>query len=123
MKPRLLLFVLSTIASVSAQPADAGRGLLLLSIDGMRPDYVLEADRHGRKIPNLRALVRDGVYATSVRGVLPTTTFILAGDGIPAGRNLGMIDMRRIAPTLAKLMGVPFPSADLPALDLSYANQ
>jgi hypothetical protein len=50
-------------------------------------------------------------------------TFILAGDGIPAGRNLGAIDMRRIAPTLAKLMGLPFLSADLPPLELSRADR
>jgi hypothetical protein len=40
------------------------------------------------------------------------TTFIVAGPGIGAGRNLGDIDMRDIAPTLAKVLGVPLPSAD-----------
>jgi predicted AlkP superfamily pyrophosphatase or phosphodiesterase len=75
MKPTLLLFFLTTIGLASTPPANAGRALLLLSIDGLRPDYVLEADRHGLKIPNLRALVRDGAYATSVRGVLPTVTY------------------------------------------------
>jgi predicted AlkP superfamily pyrophosphatase or phosphodiesterase len=58
-----------------ARAADAPRALLLVSIDGLRPDYVLEADKHGLKVPHLRALVRDGAHATSVRGVLPTATY------------------------------------------------
>src|SRR5262249_26338246 len=45
------------------------------SIDGLKPDYVLEADKYGLKIPNLRRLVKEGMYATSVRGVLPTLTY------------------------------------------------
>lgn len=56
--------------------AQAGRvPVLLLSIDGLKPDYVLDADRHGLKIPNLRALVADGTYATGVAGVTPTVTY------------------------------------------------
>jgi predicted AlkP superfamily pyrophosphatase or phosphodiesterase len=49
--------------------------VLLLSIDGLKPDYVLDAARHGLKIPNLRALVADGTYATAVTGVTPTVTY------------------------------------------------
>lgn len=73
----LKTYCLLCIGAVSAcaQTANSGRALLLISIDGMRPDYVFEADKHGLKIPNLRALVRDGASATSVRGVLPTATY------------------------------------------------
>jgi predicted AlkP superfamily pyrophosphatase or phosphodiesterase len=39
-------------------------------------------------------------------------TFILAGPGVPKTGSLGEIDMRDIAPTLAKLLGVKLPSAD-----------
>ena len=39
-------------------------------------------------------------------------TFILAGPGVPAKGSLGEIDMRDIAPTLAKVLGVALPSAD-----------
>jgi predicted AlkP superfamily pyrophosphatase or phosphodiesterase len=49
-------------------------GVLLISIDGMRPDYVTKADEHGSKIPNLRELLREGVHA-NVHGVLPTATY------------------------------------------------
>jgi predicted AlkP superfamily pyrophosphatase or phosphodiesterase len=40
-------------------------------------------------------------------------TLILQGPGVPVGRNLGEVDMRRIAPTLAHILGVPLPGADL----------
>jgi predicted AlkP superfamily pyrophosphatase or phosphodiesterase len=39
------------------------------------------------------------------------STFLIEGPGIPAGKNLGEIDMRDIAPTLARVMGVSLPSA------------
>ena len=31
--------------------------------DGLHPGYVVEADRHGVRIPTLRSFVRDGAYA------------------------------------------------------------
>ncbi len=49
--------------------------VVLLSIDGLKPDYVLEADAHGLKVPNLRRLVEEGAYATAVTGVFPTVTY------------------------------------------------
>jgi predicted AlkP superfamily pyrophosphatase or phosphodiesterase len=58
-----------------ALPLAAQSPLLLISIDGMRPDYVLKADGHGLKIPHLRRLLKDGAHATGVRGVLPTVTY------------------------------------------------
>src|SRR5438046_190912 len=51
------------------------RGLVVISIDGMHPDNVLQADKYGLKIPNLRRYLRDGAHATSVRGVMPTVTY------------------------------------------------
>jgi predicted AlkP superfamily pyrophosphatase or phosphodiesterase len=49
--------------------------VLLISIDGMRPDYVTKAEVHGLKIPNLRRLMADGTYAEGVVGVVPTVTY------------------------------------------------
>ena len=40
------------------------------------------------------------------------SSFFIIGPGIQAGRNLGRIDMRDIAPTLAKLLGVSLPQAE-----------
>jgi len=44
------------------------------------------------------------------------STFLIEGPGISAGKNLGSIDMRDIAPTLAKLMGASLPQAQGHAL-------
>lgn len=43
-------------------------------------------------------------------------TFILAGEGISRGQNVGEIDLRRVSPTLAAVMGLTLPTADLPSL-------
>ena len=49
--------------------------LLMISIDGLRPDYVTAADAHGAKIPNLRRFLTDGAFAQGVVGVIPTVTY------------------------------------------------
>ena len=68
----LLIAVLAIMTF--ATPA-AARPLLLISVDGLRPGDVLEADKRGLKIPTLRRFVRDGAYASGVRGVLPSLTY------------------------------------------------
>jgi len=42
--------------------------------------------------------------------------FFIAGPGIAPHRDLGLIDMRQIAPTVAQLLGVRLPAAAQPAL-------
>ena len=49
--------------------------VLLISIDGLRPGDVIEAEQRGLRIPNLRRFVTEGAYATGVVGVLPTVTY------------------------------------------------
>ena len=49
--------------------------LLLISIDGLRPDYVTAADTHGAKVPNLRRFLTEGAFAQGVVGVIPTVTY------------------------------------------------
>ena len=56
-------------ASAFAEP------VLLISIDGLHPRYVIEADQLGLEIPNLRSFVREGAYADGVVGVVPTITY------------------------------------------------
>ncbi len=51
------------------------RTVVLISVDGMRPDYVTRAEQHGLKVPNLRRMMREGVYAEGVTGVVPTITY------------------------------------------------
>jgi predicted AlkP superfamily pyrophosphatase or phosphodiesterase len=69
---RLLAILVFTL---TAGAAPAKPFLMLVSVDGMKPEAVVEAQRHGLKVPNLRALMTDGIYATGVRGVLPTLTY------------------------------------------------
>jgi predicted AlkP superfamily pyrophosphatase or phosphodiesterase len=49
--------------------------LVLVSIDGLQPDYVLDADKHGLRISNLRRFLTEGSFATGVKGVIPTVTY------------------------------------------------
>lgn len=53
----------------------AARTVVLISIDGLRPDYVTKAGEHGLKIPNLRRMMKEGAYAEGVVGVVPTVTY------------------------------------------------
>ncbi|MES2174543.1 MAG: ectonucleotide pyrophosphatase/phosphodiesterase [Pseudomonadota bacterium] len=49
--------------------------LLLISIDGLRPGDVLEADKRGLSVPNLRRFLTQGAHASGVTGVAPTLTY------------------------------------------------
>jgi predicted AlkP superfamily pyrophosphatase or phosphodiesterase len=99
------LLALLSLLFVAAQQAPRAP-VVLISIDGLMPDQLLNPDRHGLKIPNLRRLVAEGAAATGVKGVLPTVTYpshttiitgarpathnILANTPFdPLGRNLG----------------------------------
>ncbi len=71
-----VLTCLGLSAASALVPATAVAGpVLLISIDGLRPGDVIEAKARGLSIPNLKALVQDGAYAQTVRGVLPTLTY------------------------------------------------
>src|SRR5580704_13430426 len=61
-------------ALAQAQQKDAPL-LVVISIDGLRPDYVTAADAHGAKVPNLRRFMKEGTYADGVTGVVPTVTY------------------------------------------------
>jgi predicted AlkP superfamily pyrophosphatase or phosphodiesterase len=49
--------------------------VLMISIDGLKPEYITQADAHGMKVPYLRTLIRDGAYAEGVVGIWPTVTY------------------------------------------------
>ncbi|MGD0680740.1 MAG: ectonucleotide pyrophosphatase/phosphodiesterase [Terracidiphilus sp.] len=51
------------------------RTVVVISIDGMRPDYVTQTDQHGLKLPNLTRFMTQGTYADGVIGVAPTVTY------------------------------------------------
>ncbi|WP_278392288.1 alkaline phosphatase family protein [Sphingobium yanoikuyae] len=64
----------SALLAVTPLPALA-EPVLLISIDGLRPGDVLEADKRGLALPNLRHFLTDGAHAAGVTGVLPTLTY------------------------------------------------
>ena len=47
----------------------------MISIDGLKPEYITQADAHGMKLPFLRTLLNDGTYADGVIGIWPTITY------------------------------------------------
>ncbi|HWF39241.1 MAG TPA: ectonucleotide pyrophosphatase/phosphodiesterase [Candidatus Acidoferrales bacterium] len=49
--------------------------VLMISIDGLSPEYVLKADAHGLKLPTLRRFLTEGAYSEGVIGVVPTVTY------------------------------------------------
>ena len=49
--------------------------LIVLSVDGMRPDFYRRPKEFGLKIPNLLELVKAGASADLVESVYPTTTY------------------------------------------------
>ena len=49
--------------------------VLLISIDGLKPEYITQADAHGMKLPYLRTLLVKGTYADGVVGIWPTITY------------------------------------------------
>ena len=57
------------------------------------------------------------VKTGGTHGYLPSfpemdSSFFLAGEGIPRGLDLGRIDMRDIAPTLAGILGIALAGTD-----------
>jgi hypothetical protein len=72
----LLVTAITLLAgAASAQQPVQKPLLLLISIDGLRPDYVTAADAHGAKVPNLRRFLTEGAFAQGVVGVIPTVTY------------------------------------------------
>jgi predicted AlkP superfamily pyrophosphatase or phosphodiesterase len=62
-------------APAVARPSASRPFVMLISIDGLKPEAILEAQSHGLKVPNLRAFLADGSYSSGVHGVLPTLTY------------------------------------------------
>jgi len=76
MKSRVRSLVpLLWLASLLAAHTITAQTVLMISIDGLKPEYVTQADTYGVHSPNLRAFVSNGTYAEGVTGVLPTVTY------------------------------------------------
>lgn len=64
------------LATALACMAQAKKPLVVVvSVDGMRPDYITYAEEHKLEVPFLLGMMHNGVYAHGVTGVLPTYTY------------------------------------------------
>jgi predicted AlkP superfamily pyrophosphatase or phosphodiesterase len=79
----------------------------------MKPNFVIGAALTG---PLARAIPLRGTHGYSPTHPELQASFLLLAPDARKGYDLGAIDMRSIAPTLAELLGVRFPSADLKPL-------
>lgn len=69
---RAFLAVLLLFAPAAG--AEPPRRVVLISVDGLMPDYYQKADALGLRVPHLRRLMREGAWAR-VQGVLPSVTY------------------------------------------------
>ena len=67
--------ILGTLMALGLSVPVVAAPVVLISIDGLRPGDVLDAPQRGLKLPNLQSFIKQGAYAQSVRGVLPTLTY------------------------------------------------
>src|SRR5215468_12305133 len=51
--------------------------VIMISIDGMVPDYYTAPQKLGLRVPNLTMLKTGGAYAKGVEGIYPTVTYPL----------------------------------------------
>jgi predicted AlkP superfamily pyrophosphatase or phosphodiesterase len=70
----ILPLALLAVAGFFAVAAHAAP-VLMISIDGLKPEYITQADAHGMKLPYLRTLLAKGTYADGVVGIWPTITY------------------------------------------------
>jgi predicted AlkP superfamily pyrophosphatase or phosphodiesterase len=68
---RLLFSICFFLTALSAFSQTA-KHVVLISIDGFRPDFYLDKSWHA---PHLRKLMESGVYASNVRSVVPSVTY------------------------------------------------
>ncbi len=62
-------FLIFPLTTVHAAP------VLMISIDGLKPECVTHAAEHGLRVPTLRRFLTEGAYADGVIAVLPTVTY------------------------------------------------
>lgn len=80
----ICFFLSPTVRSASPLEArDVGQGaqprrdahVIMISIDGLVPDYYTAPARLGLKVPNLTKMKLGGAYAEGVEGIFPTVTY------------------------------------------------
>src|SRR5258708_34921572 len=72
--PRALLALPLLLLAIAGGNRAIPASLLIISVDGLKTEYMLYADAHGLKIPLLRSFIHDGAESPAVTGVRPTVT-------------------------------------------------
>jgi hypothetical protein len=101
---------LNGIAEVLERGAIAERGAFPNAsfLVVMQPGYYLGANTSG---PLVTAIAGHGGHGFAPTDPDMHAALFVVGKGIARHRDLGLIDMRQIAPTVADLLGVPLPTA------------
>ena len=73
--PAILVLAVLFLGRAALGQENAPPLLVIISVDGLKPEYVTAADAHGEKVPNLRKFLKEGAYAEGVMGVIPTVTY------------------------------------------------
>jgi len=82
----------------------------------MKPGFSLGAAADG---PVVREIKPGGTHGYAPTHPEMLASFLMSGPGIGNDMDLGEIDMRSIAPTLASYLGASLTTGDLPALDIT----
>jgi predicted AlkP superfamily pyrophosphatase or phosphodiesterase len=85
----------------------------------MKPGFSLGGALDG---PAVREIKHGGTHGYSPAHPEMLASFLISGPGIRQDFDLGEIDMRNIAPTLASYLGASFTTGDLPALNIAEAG-
>ncbi len=75
MRLTALLAATAAVALGGAIHAAQAAPVLMISIDGLRPADILEAQARGVHAPTLERMAHDGAYAVAVRDALPSVTY------------------------------------------------
>ena len=67
----LVLFLGSCLNAQDKTPP----ALVMVSVDGLKPEYITHTEEHGARVPNLRRMMKEGMYSEGVQGVIPTVTY------------------------------------------------
>lgn len=84
---RVVCFLLLLVAAAGEAQE---RRVVLVSVDGLRPEIYLDPEAHGAELPTFRELMREGVYAEGVEGTYPSVTYpshTTIVTGVPPARH------------------------------------
>ena len=94
-------FIILLAATSTATIAAAQRSVLMISVDGLKPEYVTHADEHHLQLPTLRRVLAEGAHAEGVIGAFPSVTYpnhtTLVTGVAPAVH--GIVNNQRFDPT------------------------